>query len=676
MTHFFDDCSTLEELKKSYHAAAMKHHPDRGGDENTMKAINAEYAARFQAIKQSNNTQTTTAHATSESAGDFMWIIDHLLRLDGLEIANTSLAGLGEAFSTSASEANRYHQSADSLMISLLRLAKQNITGAEASTMLSRAMADIYDPSDAAQKALKRLGIEAYTGEGKARDFNDIVNEISASLSEMSDEQANATASAIFSTYGLRAFGNMTVTTTDKLAEFEEGLDSAFGSAAAQAATQLDNLAGDMTLLQSAADGVKLTISSRLSPYLRTFVQWLTGKMPDLETAAGRAIDFVEGKIADLRATIEEFTSSDEWANADIWGKITIAWDKIIAEPFSAWWNSTGKPWLTEKVAGFGATLGSGSSGGTGGGLGAALKGFSASTMTVTAGTVIVNGSSTPNAVRNAVQHATGAFAAAATFFTEDIPQFMTDLWGNVTGFVTETIPQWGRSIGDKISGWWGSISGWFSDLWDGISGSFSAGREAGNAAAGGKHAEGGIMNAPHMAQVAEDGPEAIIPLGASSHSRGMAVWEQAGDILGVGSNDDGLPGANIPLGSGNRSRSLAVWEEAGAYDRPHVGSNDNGLGNIFPEGGPQDVGSGNDVPVCSVGTPGPAEAAQGAAVNAPVSIVLNQENNIQEADKMSAEEVAQILNDRIRGMVDNISDEMAEQLARIFANMPVKGGA
>lgn len=1090
-----------------------------------------------------------TVKGFSDSMENAQYYVDLIAK--GSTLANTSLAGLGEAFSTSASEANRYHQSADSLMISLLRLAEQNITGAEASTMLSRAMADIYDPSDAAQKALKRLGIEAYTGEGKARDFNDIVNELNASLSQMSDEQANATVSTIFDSYGAKAFGKMIITTTDKLAEFEEGLDSAFGSAAAQAATQLDNLAGDMTLLQSAADGVKLTISSRLSPYLRTFVQWLTGKMPDLETAAGRAIDFVEGKIADLRATIEEFTSSDEWANADIWGKITIAWDKIIAEPFSAWWNSTGKPWLTEKVAGFGATLGSGitagllallgfdasgavadgvsigasfiegfksgfdmdrigeaitewasdhkgivaaagivaggkliggfakafqtgksilgditglfgsgSSGGTSGGLGAALKGFSASTMTVTAGTVIVNGSSTSNAVRSAVQSATGggglalpgassaaplalpgttggqlalpgatggtaaaggltsagswlsklltmgssssvvgadgtllavqggvggtlgnvagalgsgattaagaaavgagsiagavggvlglgsaivdlvqgigksqqgdakgakdeyvtagtktgmvgagaaagaaigaafggigavpgaligagiggvgallggdkagkalsdatdeggllnnagkavggfftetlphfvtqsipaaasrageaiggfassvgstiggfftetiptflteqvpyaagfvfgaaetfftetvparvgellttvgtffsetvptwaegvaqsattfftetvpgavgsllqtvggfftetlpawaegvgqraavffgetvptfvgdlftnvgtfftetvpewatgAFDAAATFFTEDIPQFMTDLWGNVTGFVTETIPQWGRSIGDKISGWWGSISGWFSDLWDGISGSFSAGREAGNAAAGGKHAEGGIMNAPHMAQVAEDGPEAIIPLGASSRSRGMAVWEQAGDILGVGSNDDGLPGANIPLGSGNRSRSLTVWEEIGGYDRPNVGSNDNGLGNIFPEGGPHDMGSGNDVPVYSVGTPGPAEAAQGAAVNAPVSIVLNQENNIQAADKMSAEEVAQILNDRIRGMVDNISDEMAEQLARIFANMPVKGGA
>lgn len=86
MTHFFDTCSTLDELKKSYHAAAMKYHPDRGGDEDTMKAINAEYEARFQAIKQFHNTQATTARATSESAGDFMWIIDHLLRLDGLEV--------------------------------------------------------------------------------------------------------------------------------------------------------------------------------------------------------------------------------------------------------------------------------------------------------------------------------------------------------------------------------------------------------------------------------------------------------------------------------------------------------------------------------------------------------------------------------------------------------------
>lgn len=161
-------------------------------------------------------------------------------------------------------------------------------------------------------------------------------------------------------------------------------------------------------------------------------------------------------------------------------------------------------------------------------------------------------------------------------------------------------------------------------------------------------------MHAPHLAQVAEDGPEAIIPLGASSRSRGMAVWEEAGDILG----------ANSPA---------------------PVGSNDNGLGDIIPEGNagghsaPQGGGNVEDVPVYShdtTGRTGAAEAAQEAAVNVPVSITLNPEIIIQASQGMSAEDIVAILKERIREMVDDISDEMAEKLARIFANMPVKGGA
>ena len=91
MKHFFDDCTTLNALKKCYKAAAMKHHPDRGGDEETMKAINSEYAARFEELKNSQNTQaaadtTGKTRATKESAGDFILILDHLLKMDGLEI--------------------------------------------------------------------------------------------------------------------------------------------------------------------------------------------------------------------------------------------------------------------------------------------------------------------------------------------------------------------------------------------------------------------------------------------------------------------------------------------------------------------------------------------------------------------------------------------------------------
>lgn len=91
MTKYFVNCKTLDELKKAYKEAAMKHHPDVGGDTATMQAINAEYAARFEVLKRSQNTQaaedtTGRTRATTETAGDFIAIIDHLLKMDGLKI--------------------------------------------------------------------------------------------------------------------------------------------------------------------------------------------------------------------------------------------------------------------------------------------------------------------------------------------------------------------------------------------------------------------------------------------------------------------------------------------------------------------------------------------------------------------------------------------------------------
>ena len=91
MTTYFINCKNLDELKKAYKAAAMKNHPDMGGDTATMQAINAEYSARFEVLKRSQNEQaaedpTGKTYATTESAGDFIAIIAALLKLDGLEI--------------------------------------------------------------------------------------------------------------------------------------------------------------------------------------------------------------------------------------------------------------------------------------------------------------------------------------------------------------------------------------------------------------------------------------------------------------------------------------------------------------------------------------------------------------------------------------------------------------
>ena len=207
------------------------------------------------------------------------------LMAKGATLANTSVSGLGEAMSRSAANAKTYNQGADSLTLSLLRLAEQNVEGEAASTALNRAMSDLYAPTAAAQKALAGLGLSAYDDTGAARDFNEVVDDLNQRLSSMTDEQKNATLATIFTTQGLNAFNKMVATSPEKLEEFRTGLENSFGSAAQQAATQLDNLAGDITLFKSALEGAQIVLNDQLTPSLREFVQFGSEGLSELTTA-------------------------------------------------------------------------------------------------------------------------------------------------------------------------------------------------------------------------------------------------------------------------------------------------------------------------------------------------------------------------------------------------------
>lgn len=194
----------------------------------------------------------------------------------GATMANTDVRGLGTALSSSSATAKSYGQNIDSVTLSLLRLAEQNITGEEAATALNRAMMDLYTPTSTTKKALDELGVSVYDAQGNARDFNDVVDELNGKLSGMSEEEQNAYKNTIFTTYGLQAFNKMTVSSTEKVNDFKEGLKNANDSALKQAQTQLDNLKGDIILFKSALEGAGVAISNVLIPNIRNFIQWLT----------------------------------------------------------------------------------------------------------------------------------------------------------------------------------------------------------------------------------------------------------------------------------------------------------------------------------------------------------------------------------------------------------------
>lgn len=246
----------------------------------------------------------------ADSTKDAAYYAD--LMAKGATLANTSVPQLGDALSGAAAVASSYGQSADSVTISLLRLAEQGVVGSAASTELAAAMKNLYAPTQQAADALKEVGVSAFDENGNFRDFNTVVNELYGSLNALGDDglpkytdaQKTAYAQTIFGIQGFNAYNQMVVTSTEKQEEWAKALADSSGEASKQYATMTDNLQGDLDILGSAFDGLKIAIGDELMPTVRDFVQFGSGALASLTEAFN--VGGIEGAFAELGTIISD----------------------------------------------------------------------------------------------------------------------------------------------------------------------------------------------------------------------------------------------------------------------------------------------------------------------------------------------------------------------------------
>lgn len=90
---YFNNCKSIEDVKKLYKKLCKQYHPDLNKDDTTeiMKQINAEYETAFERFKNihesaDDNTKTYTSKETTETAAEFMVIINKLVVLEGVNV--------------------------------------------------------------------------------------------------------------------------------------------------------------------------------------------------------------------------------------------------------------------------------------------------------------------------------------------------------------------------------------------------------------------------------------------------------------------------------------------------------------------------------------------------------------------------------------------------------------
>jgi aspartate carbamoyltransferase catalytic subunit len=121
-------------------------------------------------------------------------------------------------------------------------------------------MLSLTPTTDKAAAAWEQLGVQAYDANGELRDLPTVFAELNTAMQDMTDQEKTETLSAMFNKTDLAAIQALIGTTTDRYNELSAAIEDSDGAAKAMADTQLDNLAGDITLFQSALEGAKIAV--------------------------------------------------------------------------------------------------------------------------------------------------------------------------------------------------------------------------------------------------------------------------------------------------------------------------------------------------------------------------------------------------------------------------------
>ncbi|MFH9977949.1 phage tail tape measure protein [Streptomyces sp. NPDC017179] len=157
----------------------------------------------------------------------------------------------------------------------LSAFADHALIGSDAGTSLKTMLQRLVPQSAEAQRAMDKIGFSAYDANGEFVGLEEMARRMKTSFSKLTPEARNAAMNVIFGSDAVRSATIMYELGAEGVTEYTKAVDDQ-GAASRMAATQVDNLSGDLEMLRAAFEVALIEGGSAANGALRTMTQWVT----------------------------------------------------------------------------------------------------------------------------------------------------------------------------------------------------------------------------------------------------------------------------------------------------------------------------------------------------------------------------------------------------------------
>nr|DAR85854.1 MAG TPA: minor tail protein [Caudoviricetes sp.] len=266
-------------------ADALKYMALAGWDVNTsIKALPSVLKlseATNLDLARTSDLVTDAMSATGTEAGDLARFLDVAAKANNR--SNQTAEQLLEGYIRTGAQLHDLHVPIEESATAFGVLANRGLKAEEAGTALRSVLINLTTGAGSAGKMMDKLGVSAFDDEGRFIGLKNTMMRVNDATRNMSDEQRNAALSALGGKRNVAALSDMLQSLNNTLADgrtewdaLREDLDNAGGALNKMSKVKMDNLWGDLKILESAMQDAGIRAYDGFSNPLRDATQLAT----------------------------------------------------------------------------------------------------------------------------------------------------------------------------------------------------------------------------------------------------------------------------------------------------------------------------------------------------------------------------------------------------------------